>query len=363
MDLVADQLLAYLPVAAPAVAAIDLAPPFRRAVQRLPGVGRRHVAFNADRLFNRHLTLPRFVRRVAGRFDLVHVADHTYAHVAAAVPPGRCGVYCHDLDAFRCLLEPGREPRPSWFRALARRTLNGLQRAAVVFHSTDAVRDQLTRNGLVDPARLVHAPYGVAAEFVSDPGRPVELPVPVGGPYLLHIGSNIPRKRIDVLLDVFAAVRAAVPGLRLVQVGGPWPGVDAARIDRLGIGAALAQIRGLTRDQLAELYRRAAAVLVPSEAEGFGLPVIEALACGSPVVASDLPVLREVGGPATVFRPVGDVAGWADAVRRLLAGESIAPPRSDRVAWAARYSWKVHAETIAAAYCRLRDGRPDNLPT
>jgi glycosyltransferase involved in cell wall biosynthesis len=216
----------------------------------------------------------------------------------------------------------------------------------------------LVAAGVVPEDRLVHAPLGVAAEFVPDPVRAAELPVPPGGPFLLHVGSNIPRKRIDVLLDVFAAVRAAVPGLRLVQVGGPWPAADAARIDRLRVGARVTQVRGLTRDQLAELYRRAAVVLVPSEAEGFGLPVIEALACGSAVVASDLPVLREVGGPATVFRPVGDVAGWADAVRRILAGDPVAPPRSDRLAWAATYSWGLHARVIGEVYVRLAAGLP-----
>ena len=97
---------------------------------------------------------------------------------------------------------------------------------------------------------------------------------------------------------LLAAARGRVPGLRLVQVGGPWPPPLAARIDRLVIGSAVAQVRGLTRGQLAALYRRAAAVLVPSEAEGFGLPVVEALACGAAVVASDIPALREVAGDA-----------------------------------------------------------------
>ena len=83
---------------------------------------------------------------------------------------------------------------------------------------------------------------------------------------------------------------------------------------------------GLTRAELAEVYRRAAVVLVPSEAEGFGLPVIEALACGAAVVASDIPALREAGGPAAVYAPVGDVGAWADAVAKVLADPAAAPP-------------------------------------
>ena len=67
---------------------------------------------------------------------------------------------------------------------------------------------------------------------------------------------------------------------------------------------------------LAAVYRRAALVLQPSEAEGFGLPVAEALACGTPVLASDLAVLREVGGEAAVYRAVGDVPAWSDGRAR-----------------------------------------------
>jgi glycosyltransferase involved in cell wall biosynthesis len=90
-----------------------------------------------------------------------------------------------------------------------------------------------------------------------------------------------------------------------------------------------------------------------SDAEGFGLPVIEALACGSIVVASDLAVLREVGGQATVYCAVADVASWCQTVCRLLADPAQAPLRSERIAQAQRFSWAAHGETIVNAYLRL----------
>ena len=222
----------------------------------------------------------------------------------------------------------------------------------VVFHSTAAVRVQLLARELVEPARLVHAPYGVAAEFTPEPTG-VTVPGLADGPFLLHVGSNIPRKRLDVLLDVIAAVRGRVPGLRLVQVGGPGPPHLADRIDRLKIGPAVAQVRGLTREQLAELYRRSAAVLITSEAEGFGLPAVEALACGAVVVASDIPALREAGGAAAVYCAVADVAAWADAVTRVLTDAGLAPARATRLAQAARYSWREHARVIGETYLAL----------
>lgn len=349
MDLCADQLLAHLP---PGVEAADVAPPFCRPFGHLPLLPPT-TAFNADRLLNRHLLLPRAVRRAARRADFVHVVDHSYAHVVRVAPPGRAGVYCHDLDAFRCLLDPAKDPRPWWFRRLARRILEGLRQAAVVFYNSRRTAEELLTAGLVSSERLVPAPLGVAAEFTPVATRPVDRPLTPDAPFVLHVGSNIPRKRLDVLVEVFAAVRQRQPGLRLVQVGGPWPAPLAERIERLRLGPFVSQVRDLSREQLAELYRRAAAVLVPSEAEGFGLPVIEALACGAVVVASDIAALREAGGEATVYCPVGDVTAWAETVGRVLTDPGFPPPRDSRLAHAARFSWREHARVIAETYRRL----------
>ena len=352
MDLCADQLLAGLRNIRE-IAATDIETPFLRRFGRLPRLGRSNAAFNGDRVYNRHFVLPRHVRRRAGDFDCFHVVDHSYAHVALGLPRGRVGVYCHDLDAFRSLLDPASEPRPWWFRRLALRTLRGLQSAAVVFHNSRVVGAQLA--GLVPADRLVHAPLGVAAEFRPESTGSVDIPVSLDRPFLLHVGSTIPRKRIDVLLDVFAKVRERRPELRLVQVGGTWTAAQTEWIERLGLAPAIVQVRGLTRDQLAELYRQAALVLLPSEAEGFGLPAIEALACGACVIATDLPVLREVGGDAIVTCPLADIPAWTETVLRTLADPASAPCRSPPgKRRRASIRGGEHVRTIADAYVARR---------
>jgi glycosyltransferase involved in cell wall biosynthesis len=355
MDLCGNMLFAHLPREGPlALEVARLCPPFRRLTTRLPAVGRGNSAFNADRLLNRFVHFPRHARRLAGQFDMFHIADHTYAQLVHVLPAGRVGVYCHDLDAFRSLLDPAREPRPRWYRALARRILSGMQKAAVMFHNTGAVGEQINRAGLVHPGRLVLAPLGVAPEFTADsPRPPIRLPwlAELGSePWVLHVGACIPRKRIDVLLDVCAEVRKTFPDLRLVKVSGEWSAEHRQRIGRLRLSESIIHVRGLSRAELAEVYRRAAVVLMPSEAEGFGLPVIEALACGAAVVASDIPALREAGGPAAVYASVGDIGLWSAAVAKLLANPSAAPPRADRLAWAGRFTWTAHAEIIARTY-------------
>lgn len=352
MDLCADQLLAHLPAAHPSISAIDLAPPFTRIASLLPGCAGWPLAYNADRLFNRHVALPWHVRRSRSRVDFLHVVDHSYAHIAHVLPRGRVGVYCHDLDAFRSLLDPIREPRPWWFRMLARRTLSGLRRAAVVFHNSRAVGRELSARLSLPSTRLVYAPLGVAPEFTPH-GQVGLLPLAGRGssPYILHVGSNIPRKRLDVLLDVYATVRERVAGLRLIQVGGPWPASLAARAIALGVD----QLRDLSRVQLAGLYRGASTVLVTSEAEGFGLPVIEALACGVPVVATDLPVLREAGGEAASYCPLADIPTWAAITTRVLIDPHFPPPLERRLAHAAQFTWQEHARVIGSAYLALLD--------
>ena len=138
-----------------------------------------------------------------------------------------------------CLSRPA-SGGPRWFRAVARNILRGMQRAAVVFHSTLDVRDRILRHGLIDPGRLVHAPYGVSPEFAARPagedgGGPVSRP---GGPAVPAPRRQLhPRKRIDVLLSVFGRVRERFGDLTLVQIGGQWTAAQQEQIARLGVGA------------------------------------------------------------------------------------------------------------------------------
>jgi glycosyltransferase involved in cell wall biosynthesis len=169
----------------------------------------------------------------------------------------------------------------------------------------------------------------------------------------LHVGSCIARKRVDFLLEVFAAVRQRVPELRLVKVGGSWTAEQAGLIGRLGLEGTLVHLQGVERTTLAALYRQAALVLLPSDAEGFGLPVLEALACGAVVLASDLPVLRELGGSAALYAPILDLESWREQVERLLARPEGTPAREDRLARARQFTWEKHVRIIAEAYLGL----------
>jgi glycosyltransferase involved in cell wall biosynthesis len=198
-------------------------------------------------------------------------------------------------------------------------------------------------NGPLD-VELRHAArtLGVCDEF--HPTGPFEV-----GNYLLHVGSCAARKRVNDLLRIFAEVRKHCPGLRLIQAGGTFSPEQRSLLKSLGLVGDVEQRRGLTRNELARLYRGARVVLMPSDNEGFGLPVIEALACGVPVVASDLPTLREAGGGVARHVRVGDIHGFVQATLAAMEGHD---PEAG-LHHAARFTWSNHAAIIHEAYARL----------
>jgi len=234
---------------------------------------------------------------------------------------------------------------------MTRRILTGFQRAAIVFYTTEHVRSQIEKYQLVDASRLVHAPLGIAPEFLNVLPQPRQLlPGGVSTPYLLHVGSCIARKRIDVLLKVFHGVKQMRPDVQLVKVGGAFDASQEQIIRELGLKDSIVTLSGVSRDTLAGLYQHAAMTLVTSEREGFGLPVIEALACGSPVLANDIPPLREGGGQAATYRSIGDIDRWVEQILQGLSQPETICPIAVRQAQGRSFRWERHAQAIGDAY-------------
>jgi glycosyltransferase involved in cell wall biosynthesis len=374
MDLVADVLVGGLEAGTDrAVDPFHLCPPMVRRLTRIPWIGQRAVLNTTDRVMNRYWDYPRWLRGQIDRFDLFHIVDHSYAHLAATLPAGRSIVMCHDVDAFAGVL-PG-AARPSVVsQAMGRRLLTGLRAAARVVCGSVATRDALVAHGLMDGSRVLVVPYGVHPAFAVDEDRPAESEAdrwcgPRTGDALdlLHVGSTIPRKRIDVLLEAFAVARRRHPAVRLLRVGGPLTTEQAQHAERLGVTGAIVSLPFLDRRTLAAVYRRAALVLQPSEREGFGLPVAEALACGTPVLASDIPALREAGGSAATYCRVADLDAWTAALQALIderAGdpEAWARRRRSALAHARRFTPAAHARAMTAVYADVLPGAFDRAP-
>lgn len=362
MDLCAEMLLDTLRRHhEPHIRAERVVPRLVRRFERLPRAGRHRMAVRADRLLNRFGDFPGHLLRSRKRFDLFHLTEHSYGQLAHVLPPKRTIVTCHDLEAFRCLLEPEKESRSWLYRAMARQQMHAVRSAARVVCDTHAVRDELLAFGVAPPERVTVVHIGTHPASSPDPdpvadAKAEALLGPAGSTVdLLHVGSLMPRKRIDVLLRVFAAVRERVPGVRLIRAGGGFLPEHLELVRTLGLEGSILVLPFVEREVLSAVYRRAALALQPSEVEGFGMPVPEAMACGTPVVASDIPVLREVGGSLARYCPVADVPAWTRAVVELLEERRTQPERwrarrAANVEHGALFSWRVHARKMVEVY-------------
>jgi glycosyltransferase involved in cell wall biosynthesis len=274
------------------------------------------------------------------------------------LPAERTTITCNDVDAIEAAL-PGSRKRLAPSGLLASHILDGLSRAAHVACISEATRTALLATGHVTSAHASVVYLGVhpSCSATAAPTWDAEIDRRLGprGIEILHVGSTIPRKRIDMLLKTVAGVRRAMGTVRLVRVGGCFTAAQRALAATLGISDAIVELPFLERPLLAALYRRASAVVLLSDREGFGLPLVEAMACGTIVVASALPALKEAGGDAAIYCPPGDVSPWVDTLTNLLQQRDADPTawacrQKASIAAASRFNWNAYAAEMTTLY-------------
>jgi glycosyltransferase involved in cell wall biosynthesis len=171
-------------------------------------------------------------------------------------------------------------------------------------------------------------------------------------PYALFVGTLEPRKNLPLLFDAFALVRQHLDA-QLVLVGARgWlhEPIFAAHA-RSGVGEAARFVGPLPEADLAVLYSHAGVFVLPSLYEGFGLPVLEAMACGAPVVSSDAGPLPEVAGTAAVLLKPEGPAAWAEALLEVMTNPALAGELRQRgYARASRFSWERTARATRDVY-------------
>jgi glycosyltransferase involved in cell wall biosynthesis len=206
----------------------------------------------------------------------------------------------------------------------------------------------------VVPHGVDHARFHPGGD--DDADRAALAAVGIRPPYLAYLGTIEPRKNVPGLVRAFARVRDAHPDLRLVLAGlAGWGSDEVERIIG-GAGVATAVDRpGYVADAVLPAFlRQAAAVVYPAFEEGFGLPVLESLACGAVVVTSAGTVMEDVADGAALLAPPGDDVALARAILRALAdGDEVARLRAAGPAVAAPYTWDAAAAAHAALYRSL----------
>ncbi|MFL6144656.1 MAG: glycosyltransferase family 4 protein [Labedaea sp.] len=272
------------------------------------------------------------VELFAGFTDVVHGTNFVLPATARAA-----GVLTiHDL-AFLDRpedLPPGDARLPDLVRLSARR-------AAVVCTPTRAVADMVAERLDLPPERITVTPLGVDPAWFTARPPSESLAKRVGLPreYLLFVGAAGPRKALDWLLKAHE-VNPDLPPLVLVGPG------------HTGVPDRVRAVGYLSDVDLRSVMAGASALLLPSREEGFGLPVLEAMACDVPVVCSDLPALREVSGGHATLVPFGDSEAMGTALRTVLDAAPTLETLTNRRAHAAEFTWHRCAELTVDAYRR-----------
>ena len=224
--------------------------------------------------------------------------------------------------------------------------------AAVIAISDSSRRDILAKWPALKP-RLHVVPLGVDEKYLDS--HPDYRPIEIGGqlvkePYLLYLGGADPRKRLTWALQTWWG--AATTGVSLIVCGLEAGAHESVRKmvprnlqDRLFLAPFVSE------DDMPRLYMRAAAVLYPSLYEGFGLPVVEAQAVGTPVLFSEVGSLSELKGPGAVVLPVDDLSAWVRTVANIVNSPArLAGPDRIARAWARQYSWDACVDRTLAVY-------------
>jgi len=309
------------------------------------------IAGRAGRIAWEQIGLPRAIARA--RCNLFHSA--AYAMPAACPVPAIVTV--HDLSFFRI---PDAFParQAAYLRAATRLSA---RRAAAIIAVSDFTRRELLELTSARPERVHVIPNGVDEDMrAPSPARLAAWRAERGLPerFVLSVGTLQPRKNVSTLLRAFARLLAdwtdelgTAPELVLAGAAG-WGGVDPVdEARRLGIERSVRAVGFVPAGELPFWYAAADIMALPSRYEGFGLPALEAMACGTPVVVSAATSLTEVVGPAGLSVQATDAEAWAESLRRLLANPAQATALSAAGrARAAGFTWQRTATETANLY-------------
>ena len=293
------------------------------------------------RFVGRHLQWPAMIRRLR--------AD-AYFGPAGALPLGRVGspsaITVHDLAIYR---------NPSWFpgrQPLSTRLVvpRSVLRADVVITPSESTAHDVVEIFGVDPARVEVVVHGVSArmrpvggEALAEARERLRLPER----FILFVGTVEPRKNLGTLLDAWATMRDR-PDLVVV---GSWGWLYEDIRDRMSrLRPKLHHLDSVDPAELPSIYSAARVLAHPAWYEGFGLPPLEAMACGTPVVVSDRASLPEVVGDAALVVPADDPEAWRKALERVAGDTELAADLRRRgILRAAGFTWSRAAQRTWAA--------------
>ncbi len=299
---------------------------------------------------SRWIRYPLALRRVQA--DIYHVLDNSYGHLAFFLPPARTVVTMHGGTprGYRQWQPKG----PAMF--LFDLAYRGMLRAGHIISVSEHSKRELL-NEATYPEDAIHVVHnGVAPTF--RPSTPQERQrlrsqlLSSSEAYLiLHVGHSAARKNVTALYQALALLHDRGRAVRLLRIGGlPTPAQEAL-IEHLKISAAITHLPHIDNQELPAYYAAADVFAFPSLYEGFGIPLIEAMACGAPVVCNDSALFREVCAEAALYVDARQPEALADAIDQILNAPALANElRARGLARARQFTWERTARQTLAVY-------------
>lgn len=306
--------------------------------------------------WSRYVRYPRLLKGV--RSHLYHILDHGNGWLIRYLDPSRTVITCHDLIP----LLFGRQRRSLFgplTKAAFQHAVTGLTKAKALLVNSSQTRKDLVCRLQLDPRRIHITPLGVEPEFRPLPSgenptglrKKFDLPE---GVLLLHVGHTAFYKNVEGLLHCLKILRAREQPVWLIRVGEGLQLHQRTLAKRFGIADRVVELGSVSRGQLQELYRAADLLVFPSWYEGQGLPPLEAMASGLPVVASNRGALPQTLGQAGILVEPNAPAQMADAVGRILGDRALRTQLCARgLKRAADFRWETTAQETLRVYRSL----------
>ena len=297
------------------------------------------------RIWNKYFWFPRLIRRM-GAAQIAHVLDHSCAHFLRRLPASvRKIVTVHDLAP----LEDPDGLTPAQLKRF-RNTVSEIRTADLLLADSAYTARAIT-DFLGEQRNVQVLPLGVQVEHFARPGALMPGRILPRCPRILSVGSNQRRKNLRILPEVLGEVRKTAGPVALIRVGAR---LDEATRGSLheAIGAEhVVELGNCADDELVALLHNVDLLLFPSTLEGFGLPLLEAMAAGCPVISSNASSLPEVGGGDVLYFKPNQPSEAAAQIVSLLRQPRL---REDLIARgrrrAAEFSWASHAQKLAGHY-------------
>ncbi len=317
-----------------------------KTISRLPGV-----------LNSKSISWIRLAKKIPS-FDIYDLSNQSLAFIAKTRHPSVVTV--HDLIELT-------HPQDIRAKLLNKYLMSGISQTDKIVAVSEYTKREVCEYFGIDESKIAVVPNGVRKEYVPIENFASsiayqelmrELHIDPASPILLHVGSDHPRKNLSTVLKTLLILKKQFPNIVLIKVGNP--GIPAGRkifleeIDRLRLRDNVKILGTVSPERMNELYNIATALVFPSYYEGFGLPLLEAMAAGCPVVCSNTTSLPEVAGDGAILHDPDNTEAFAKSIEHIFHNADFREALVERgIKQAAKFSWDAAARAMVEIYATL----------